>query len=112
MRDTTGQLGLFLARAVTAVEEVTHAERVYCLSFGEVDRRLHFHVFPRTEWLLDAYWRDTGRQDEPVNGPVLFEWARASFAVRGHGAPQAVGLVAETCAALRVRLASPAGKGW
>lgn len=72
-------LGSILSAAVRALEQVVGADRVYCLSFCEIDRRLHFHLFPRTRWLLEAYWRATGTAGEPVNGPLLFEWARTAF---------------------------------
>lgn len=67
------------------------------------DRRLHFDLFPRTSWLLEEYWRATGRREKPINGPLLFEWARTTV-VRGASLPAEVGSVAEACAALRARL--------
>ncbi len=45
---TAQALGELLARATRAIEEAVGADRVYCLSFAELDRRLHFHLFPRT----------------------------------------------------------------
>jgi len=79
-----GALGPMLRRVGEAVEKAAQAERVYCLVFSELDCRLHFHFFPRTRWLLQAYWDRTGRSNEPVNGPVLFEWARSVYS---HGCP-------------------------
>lgn len=72
-------LGLLLARAARAVERAAGAERVYVLSFCEVERRLHFHLFPRTPWLLAAFRRASGAAEAAVNGPALFEWARKRF---------------------------------
>jgi diadenosine tetraphosphate (Ap4A) HIT family hydrolase len=74
-----GRLGAALAGAARAIAAATAAERVYCLSFCEVDPRLHFHLFPRTRWLLDAYLEATGTGGQPVNGPALFEWARRRY---------------------------------
>lgn len=65
-----------LPRAVRAVERATGADRVYLLSFGEVDRRLHFHLFPRTAWVRDAFFAACPGQGEPVDGPALFCWIR------------------------------------
>ncbi len=69
-------LGAVLSRTARAIEQLTAAERVYCLSFCEIDRTLHFHLFPRTRPLLEAYRAATGSASGPVNGPVLFQWAR------------------------------------
>ncbi len=73
------RLGGMLASAASAVETVTKADRVYCLSFGEQERRLHFHVFPRTEALLAAYHEATGTAGQPVDGNALFAWARQEY---------------------------------
>ena len=100
---TAQALGPFLATAVRAIEATVGADRVYCLSFAELDRRLHFHLFPRTAWLLEKYWNATGSRHLPVNGPVLFEWARTSLAP-GVGLPAGAGSVPSACAALRAQL--------
>lgn len=76
---TARALGEMLARAAAAVEEAVQAERVYVLSFCEIDRRLHFHIFPRTAWLLKEYFKANFNANEPVDGPMLFAWARGAF---------------------------------
>ncbi len=100
---TAQALGALLSKTVRAIETTVGADRVYCLSFAELDRRLHFHLFPRTAWLLEEYWRATGSREEAVNGPVLFEWARTSLAP-GVGLPAGAGSVADACTALRAQL--------
>ena len=97
---TDHALGAMLSGAVSAIEEVVAPERVYCLSFGEIEPRLHFHLFPRTRALLEAYWRATGTSGEPVNVPRLFEWARTAVVA---DRPLAAGLqgVEAACLALR-----------
>ena len=100
---TAQALGELLSTVARAIEATVGADRVYCLSFAELDRRLHFHLFPRTAWLLEAYWRATGRREKPINGPLLFEWARTTV-VPGASLPAEAGSVAEACAALRARL--------
>ena len=99
-----GRLGEMLARATRAIEEATSAERVYSLAFAEIDLRLHFHLFPRTRAVLEAYWRATGTAGEPVNGPKLFEWARTAI-VPGRSVPDGIPEVAPVCARLRRTLA-------
>ena len=78
-----GRLGAMLARAVAAIEAVVGPERVYILSFCEVERNLHFHLFPRTEWLRAAYEAAHGHPGDAVNGPRLFEWARTRYREAG-----------------------------
>ncbi len=97
---TARALGGMLARAAKAVEETVGAERIYVLSFCEVDRRLHFHLFPRTAWLLQEYFKANGCADDPVNGPMLFEWARRAFGPGSH-APKGTPGIEPVCAALR-----------
>ena len=77
-------LGEMLASAAGAVEEAVGAERVYILSFCEVDRRLHFHLFPRTAWLLKEYHKANFNANEPIDGPMLFAWARGAFGQGSH----------------------------
>ena len=72
-------VGLVLSRAARVLEEGAGAERVYILSFAEIDRRLHFHLFPRTAQILSAFCEATGGDPKAVNGPLLFEWAREAY---------------------------------
>jgi len=101
------RLGELLARALAAIEAVTGADRVYVLSFCEVDRRLHFHLFPRTAWLLEAFRAATGAGlADPVDGPALFQWARAAC-VPGRERPPGAPATAAVNAALRATLNHP-----
>lgn len=93
-------LGGLLARAARAVERAAGADRVYVLSFCEVERRLHFHLFPRTPWLLAEYRHAHGTATGAVNGPALFEWARERF-VREADLPAGVASAAAVNAAMR-----------
>jgi diadenosine tetraphosphate (Ap4A) HIT family hydrolase len=86
--ETAARLGAMLARAAAAVEAATGADRVYVQSFCEVDRRLHFHIFPRTRWLADVWRRAHPGAGGPVDGPRLFVWAREAFPT---GAPLPAG---------------------
>lgn len=97
-------LGAMLARAAKAIEEAVGAERVYVLSFCEVDRRLHFHLFPRTQWLLREYLRVHPQAwKKTISGPALFEWARQAF-VPGNGLTAGIGGGTEVAAAIRAAL--------
>ena len=61
------------------IELTVRPERIYILSFCEVDSQLHFHLFPRTGWLLREYRRANGGEGEAVDGPALFQWAKRSY---------------------------------
>jgi len=98
--ETALQLGGMLARAVKAIEEAVRPERVYILSFCEVDPRLHFHLFPRTGWLLKEYFKANDNASDPVNGPMLFEWARSTFGPGSH-VPRGTPVMEAACAAMR-----------
>jgi Diadenosine tetraphosphate (Ap4A) hydrolase and other HIT family hydrolases len=77
--ETARALGAMLARATAAIEQAVGAERVYVLSFCEVEPRLHFHLFPRTAWLLKEYHKANFNANEAIDGPMLFSWARSAF---------------------------------
>ena len=98
------RLGGLLASAAAAVETTLKADRVYCLSFCEQDRGLHFHLFPRTEALLAAYHEATGTAGQPVDGPAVFAWARKAFPA-GATLPAGWPKVPDVCQALREMLA-------
>jgi diadenosine tetraphosphate (Ap4A) HIT family hydrolase len=54
-RGALASLGPMLAAATRAIEVVIRPERVYCALFAEETRSVHFHLFPRTAWLLSQY---------------------------------------------------------
>jgi diadenosine tetraphosphate (Ap4A) HIT family hydrolase len=82
--ETAKLLGEMLQRVAAAIEQAVKPERVYILSFCEVEPRLHFHLFPRTAWLLKEYFKANDCANDPVNGPMLFEWARGAFGPGSH----------------------------
>jgi len=82
-QEKAGALGQMLSQAAKAIEKAAGAERIYVLSFCELDRRLHFHLFPRTGWLLREYRNANGRAGGPVDGAMLFAWARGKFLQAG-----------------------------
>jgi diadenosine tetraphosphate (Ap4A) HIT family hydrolase len=76
--DAQASLGPTLAAATRAIEVVARPERVYCLLFAEETRSVHFHLFPRADWLLSQYAR-SHPSDGYVSGPQLLDWARQTF---------------------------------
>ena len=71
-------LGSTLAAAVRAIEVVIHPERDYCALFAEQTRSVHFHLFPRSAWVLSHY-SSAHPTDHEISGPRLLDWARHTF---------------------------------
>lgn len=71
--------GQVLASCARLLERVAKAERVYLLSFAEVDRQLHVHLLARTAALAAAWRVDTGGAGGSVDGPALFQWVREKW---------------------------------
>ena len=76
--DAQAALGATLVAATRAIEAVVHPQRVYCALFAEETRSVHFHLFPRSEWLLFSYSR-AHPEDTEISGPRLMDWARRTF---------------------------------
>ena len=77
--ETAGRLGFMLSMATKAIQDAIKPERVYCLAFGEGSPEVHFHLFPRTGWLLEAYQKATHTEKDAIDGPILFQWARTNL---------------------------------
>jgi diadenosine tetraphosphate (Ap4A) HIT family hydrolase len=77
-RGALASLGPTLAAATRAIEVVVRPERVYCALFAEETRSIHFHLFPRTAWLLSQY-AAVHPADREISGPRLLDWARRTF---------------------------------
>ena len=75
--EAQADLGVVLAKATRLIEETVKPERVYCGRFGEEVETIHFHLFPRTREMMDAY-RKTGG---PLSAPLIFEWCRKNLGV-------------------------------
>jgi diadenosine tetraphosphate (Ap4A) HIT family hydrolase len=71
-------LGATLAAATRAIETIVQPQRVYCALFAEETTSVHFHLFPRTRWLLSFYSR-AHPEDADISGPRLLDWARSTF---------------------------------
>lgn len=101
-------LGRALARLAEALERATGAERVYLLSFAELDRQFHIHLLPRTAALRRAWAEAAGLPgDAPVDGAALFQWVRAAIR-RAADLPAGTRAMAEVLADLRGALAATA----
>ena len=71
-------LGPTLAATTAAIEAAVQPHRVYCALFSEETRAIHFHLFPRTEWLTSKYFAAHPDETE-ISGPRLMDWARQTF---------------------------------
>ena len=76
--DTQATLGATLAATTRAIEAVVHSRRVYCALFAEEMHSIHFHLFPRSDWLLSLY-SHAHPEDTQISGPRLMDWARRTF---------------------------------
>ncbi len=76
--EAQASLGPTLAAVTRAIEDVVRPERVYSLLFAEETRSVHFHLFPRADWLLSRYG-SSHPSDGQVSGPRLLDWARQTF---------------------------------
>jgi hypothetical protein len=77
-RMLASSLSINVAAATHAIEVVIRPERVYCALFAEETRSIHFHLFPRTAWLLSQY-AAAHPADREISGPRLLDWARRTF---------------------------------
>jgi diadenosine tetraphosphate (Ap4A) HIT family hydrolase len=77
--EMAADLGRAVCLACRTVEEIIAPERVYVARFGEAHVEIHFHIFPRTRWLLDTYAKTVGASTGPISGPQLFDWTRDTF---------------------------------
>src|SRR3989338_4961698 len=68
-------LSSILVLAHQVINQVIQPERVYTLSFCELNLQLHFHIFPRTKALLTHFLHEHP-SEKNANGPLLFDWAR------------------------------------
>jgi len=71
-------LGPVLAHATDLIEKAVEPLNVYCAKFAEEARSVHFHLFPRTEWISREYQKTFGTI-EIIHGPLLLDWARDFF---------------------------------
>ena len=76
--EAQASLGSTLAAVTRAIEVVVRPKRVYCLLFAEETPSVHFHLFPRADWLLSQYAR-CHPADGQISGPRLLDWARQTF---------------------------------
>jgi diadenosine tetraphosphate (Ap4A) HIT family hydrolase len=71
--DQAADLLRCLSRAETLLREILQPEKIYILKFGEAVPKIHFHVFPRTARLLQAYLGQVTDQ-APYSGARIMDW--------------------------------------
>src|SRR5437764_7535304 len=79
--DAQAALGATFVAATRTIEAVVHPQRVYCALFAEETRSVHFHLFPRSEWLLLSYSR-AHPEDTEISGPRLMDWHAEGFRIQ------------------------------
>ena len=76
--DAQATLGATLAAGTRAIEGVVRPRRVYCALFAEETGSVHFHLFPRSDWLVSSYFR-AHPEEADISGPRLLDWGRSTF---------------------------------
>ena len=71
--EQAGDLVRCLANAEAIVQQIIEPERIYIMKFGEVNPRIHFHVFPRTSRIATAYEKAV-EDKPPYNGARVVDW--------------------------------------
>jgi diadenosine tetraphosphate (Ap4A) HIT family hydrolase len=71
-------LGPTLEVVTAAIEAVVRPQRIYCALFAEETCTVHFHLFPRTDWLTAKYLA-AHPHDAEISAPRLMDWARRTF---------------------------------
>lgn len=74
-------LGILLAKIEEELYKTLQPENIYFCKFGEENKKIHFHVFPRTREITRKYFEhhpNTGI----LNGPQIFDWARREYRVK------------------------------
>ncbi len=71
-------LGPTLAVISRSIQAVLIPERIYTTLFCEAQTGVHFHIFPRTVWLREAYLAHYSAE-KLIDGPRLLSWARRTF---------------------------------
>ena len=57
-------------------------ENIYFAKFGEENKKVHFHIFPRTKEITERYLKQFPDTKE-LNGPQIFDWARKEYIIEG-----------------------------
>ena len=81
--------------AMQAVSQIDAVENVYLLSFGEITKHFHYHIFPRYQWMLEL---DDVYRNGQLDGARLFSEVSKKYTVKTAEMEQRI---AETAALLR-----------
>lgn len=72
--DIAIDLMLMIKHIQQAIQAVIQPEKIYVCSFAEVNPQLHYHIFPRTLAVTEAYLAD--QKQTAVDGLKLLDWAK------------------------------------
>ena len=68
-------LGPLIALSHTCVDSVIKPERIYTAQYGEIERNIHIHIFPRSEDTTAKYLSSEGLEPKSkIAGPALMDW--------------------------------------
>ena len=78
-QDVLPLLTSLIAKVEKVLREVLNVKMIYIAKFTELNKGLHFHIFPRTERILQEYIRDNPSSRDRISGPLIFDWSRNKY---------------------------------
>ncbi len=71
---------LLVKNTYTIVEKIIKPAKIYTCMFGELQPKLHVHVFPRTQHLTEQYVAAHDlAETTPIDAAKLFQWAKLNY---------------------------------
>lgn len=78
-QDVLQLLTSLLAKVEKILREVLRVEQIYIVKFSELNKVIHFHIFPRTESIFQTYIQDNPSKRDQISGPLIFDWSRKYY---------------------------------
>jgi len=74
-KESLTHLGPLIALSHTCVDEVIRPERIYSNQYGEYEKNIHFHIFPRSQEATEKYLADQNLEyGHSISGPAFVDW--------------------------------------
>jgi diadenosine tetraphosphate (Ap4A) HIT family hydrolase len=78
-QDVLQLLTSLITKVEKVLREVLEVEKIYIAKFAELNKVLHFHIFPRTDSIFHAYIQDNPSTRDQISGPLIFDWSRKYY---------------------------------
>ncbi len=71
---------LLIKHTYTIIEKVIKPQKIYTCMFGELQPKLHVHVYPRSLHLTEQYLAAEHLSlQASIDGPKLFQWSKSYY---------------------------------